>query len=82
MNAREAAGAQFPAFHPDDEEVTYTRGVLREAVRKAFVPGWDAALEQARNEIPDVTVTIDGTEFVFAEDVRHDLDALEKKEES
>ena len=46
----------------------------------ASIRGWNAALEAARNEILDVTVTIDGTEFVFAEDVRHDLDALGKEE--
>ena len=76
MNAREAAEAAYPStsFH-ETGQVPWP-----EAFRTAFIRGWNAALEAARNEILDVTVTIDGTEFVFAEDVRHDLDALKREE--
>lgn len=75
--AREAAEREYPALMPDDDVFTNTRKEIRDAARWAFVSGWNAALEAARNEILDITVILNGAEFVFAEDVRDDLYALE-----
>lgn len=77
MNAREAAEDAYPG-RPYHET-----GVIPwpDSFRTAFVDGWNAALEAARNEILDVTMTFDGEEFVFADDVVFDLKSLEEKEE-
>lgn len=71
--AREAAEEAYPG------RPYFETGVIPwpDAARTAFVKGWNAALEAARNEILDITVILNGAEFVFAEDVRDDLDALE-----
>jgi len=44
--------------------------------RPEAADAYKRALQDARNEILDVTSHIDGSEVVFADDVRHDLDAL------
>lgn len=49
---------------------------MSDAVKAAVAAAYAQAIQDVRRELLDVTTTIDGAEVVFAEDVRHDLDAL------
>lgn len=80
--ASEAAEREYPVALPDGDEFVTTRKEIRDLARWAFLAGWDAALEAARDEILDVTKVIDGEEFVFADDVVFDLKSLKHKEDA